>query len=130
MCEAPLATSESFGHESRSVVEACQVIFFQAIRERAWNLKASEKVGFRDLHSMRKPPKNSPKPQVDITPLVTAEEIGEPIGVTGRTVHNWAEAGKIPTALRIGKVVRFDPAAVAAALSINTTIPTPSVDHQ
>lgn len=73
---------------------------------------------------MRKPPMNSSK-AVDITPLSTAEEIGEPIGVTSRTILNWSVSKKIPTALRIGKVVRFDPAAVAAALGLNTTTPDP-----
>jgi excisionase family DNA binding protein len=40
--------------------------------------------------------------------LSTAEEIGERFRVTGRTILNWAFAGTIPTALRVGRVVRFD----------------------
>jgi len=51
--------------------------------------------------------------------LATAEQIAEVLQVTGRTVHLWAAAETIPTALRCGKVVRFNPPAVAAALGIN-----------
>ncbi len=51
--------------------------------------------------------------------LATAEQIAEAIQVSSRTVHLWASAGTIPTALRCGKVVRFSPPAVAAALGIN-----------
>ena len=50
--------------------------------------------------------------------LATAEQIAEAIQVTPRTVHNWAVTGTIPTALRCGKVVRFNPPAVAVALGI------------
>jgi hypothetical protein len=50
--------------------------------------------------------------------LATAEQIAEAVQVTPRTVHYWAEAGTIPTALRQGKIVRFHPPAVAAALGI------------
>lgn len=58
---------------------------------------------------------NSP---VSIVDLVDADAIGAPIGVTGRTILNWADSKKIPTALRLGRIVRFDPAAVAKALGI------------
>ena len=50
--------------------------------------------------------------------LATAEQIAEVIQVSPRTIHYWAEAGTIPTALRHGKVVRFHPPAVASALGI------------
>jgi hypothetical protein len=62
--------------------------------------------------------KNNRKHKAKIIQLVDADAIGEPIGVTGRTILNWAAGHKIPTALRIGKVVRFDPVAVAAALGL------------
>lgn len=51
--------------------------------------------------------------------LATAEQIAEVLQVSSRTVHLWAAAETIPTALRCGKVVRFNPPAVAAALGIN-----------
>jgi hypothetical protein len=59
-------------------------------------------------------------PRVSIVELVDADTLGVPLGVTGRTILNWAEAKKIPTALRLGRVVRFDPAAVAQALGVRT----------
>jgi excisionase family DNA binding protein len=40
--------------------------------------------------------------------LLTADEIGLRLGVTGRTVLNWAADHTIPTALRVGRVVRFN----------------------
>lgn len=67
---------------------------------------------------MRKPPQDSPKPAPDIPTLVTADEVAKPLGVTGRTVLNWAAAETIPTALRCGKIIRFHPPSVAAALGI------------
>lgn len=51
--------------------------------------------------------------------LATAEQLGEVIQVSARTIHYWAGAGTIPTALRCGHVVRFHPPAVAAALGID-----------
>lgn len=51
--------------------------------------------------------------------LATAEQIAEVLQITPRTVHFWAAAETIPTALRCGKVVRFNPPAVAAALGLN-----------
>lgn len=51
--------------------------------------------------------------------LATAEQIAQVFQVSSRTVHLWAAAETIPTALRCGKVVRFHPPAVAAALGIN-----------
>ena len=51
--------------------------------------------------------------------LATAEQIAASLQVTSRTVHFWAQAGTIPTALRQGKIVRFHPPSVAAALGID-----------
>ena len=51
--------------------------------------------------------------------LATAEQIGTVLQVTPRTVLYWAAAGTIPTALRQGKIVRFHPPAVAAALELD-----------
>ena len=47
--------------------------------------------------------------------VVKKSEIATSYSVTPRTVDNWMKAGKIPY-FKIGKVVRFDPAKVAAAL--------------
>lgn len=51
--------------------------------------------------------------------LATAEQLAEVLQITPRTVHYWAADGIIPTAIRRGKVVRFNPPAVAAALGLN-----------
>lgn len=51
-----------------------------------------------------------------VEPLVTAEQLAAAFQVSVRTVHNWAHAGTIPVALRIGKVVRFALSEVAMAL--------------
>jgi excisionase family DNA binding protein len=59
-------------------------------------------------------PMNS-KPSI-VDGLETADEVGKPLGVTGRTILNWAAAGIIPTALRVGRVVRFDFEEVRKAL--------------
>lgn len=53
------------------------------------------------------------------THLVDAEAIARPLGVNARTVRNWAASNKIPTALRVGKVLRFDPVAVAQSLGLD-----------
>jgi len=57
-----------------------------------------------------------------LPPLATAEQIAAVLQVSARTIHLWAEAGTIPTALRNGRVVRFNPPAVAAALGISPGI--------
>ena len=53
-----------------------------------------------------------------LPPLATAEQIARVLQVTPRTVHYWADRGEIPTALRRGKVVRYHPPDVAAALGL------------
>jgi hypothetical protein len=50
--------------------------------------------------------------------LATAEQISKPLQLTGRTVRMWATAGILPVALRRGKVLRFHPPSVAAALGL------------
>lgn len=47
---------------------------------------------------------------------MTADQIGELHQVSGRTVREWHRAGIIPAAVNIGRVIRFDPAEVEAAL--------------
>ncbi len=49
----------------------------------------------------------------------TAAEIAEFLSVTPRTVYQWAEEGRIPTAFRNGRTVRFSLDAVMASLSVN-----------
>lgn len=66
------------------------------------------------------PPVSGGEAGVRVLPsLATAEQIAEVLQVTSRTVHLWAAAETIPTALRCGKVVRFNPPAVAAALGLD-----------
>jgi hypothetical protein len=55
------------------------------------------------------------------TGLESAAQIAERYGVTDRTVLNWLYRDVIPAAIRIGKVVRFDPAQVDVALRENSS---------
>lgn len=81
----------------------------------------NNKAGFKnDTATIASPPESEGNCQVSIVDLVDADAIGSPLGVTGRTILNWSESNKIPTALRLGRIVRFDPAAVADALGIRT----------
>jgi len=54
--------------------------------------------------------------------LATAAEIARPLGVTSRTITAWAAAGTIPVALRHGKILRFHPPAVSAALGLTVLL--------
>lgn len=51
--------------------------------------------------------------------IVTAEELAAILKVTPHTVLNWAKAGIIPEAMRVGRTVRFSLEAVTASLDIN-----------
>jgi excisionase family DNA binding protein len=51
--------------------------------------------------------------------LHTAEEIAEVLKVDPKTVLNWAKAGVIPEAFRVGRTVRFSLEAVKASLNVN-----------
>lgn len=56
----------------------------------------------------------------ELPPLSTAEQIGQACQVCGRTVLNWSKGPSplIPIAFQAGKVIRFDPRAVAKALGL------------
>ncbi len=49
--------------------------------------------------------------------LETAEELAERLHLKPSTIRKWSRQGKIPAVRISPKVVRFDPAAVMAALS-------------
>lgn len=51
-----------------------------------------------------------------LTRLSTAADIASSLGVHPETVLQWARQGRIPRLRVSGKVVRFDPVAVLAAL--------------
>jgi len=51
--------------------------------------------------------------------IVTAEELAAILKVDPHTVLNWAKAGIIPEAMRVGRTVRFSLEAVTASLDIN-----------
>lgn len=55
------------------------------------------------------------------TGLQTAAEIAEFLKVDTRTIHYWADEGKVPTALREGRIVRFDLDQVLDSLQVNAT---------
>jgi excisionase family DNA binding protein len=61
-------------------------------------------------------PSLPPDPPADI---VTAEELAAVLKVDPHTVLNWAKAGIIPEALRVGRTVRFSLDAVNASLDVN-----------
>ena len=50
------------------------------------------------------------------TPLLSADEIGAKLHISGRCVLNWLYDGTIPAAVRQGKVIRFREADVMTAL--------------
>jgi predicted site-specific integrase-resolvase len=52
--------------------------------------------------------------------FVTAAELAATYRVAKRTICAWHRAGVIPAALEVGKVIRFDPTAVAKALAKRT----------
>lgn len=65
------------------------------------------------------PPKTGGAGELIVLPtLATAEQLAAILQVSKRTIHVWAANETIPTALRCGKVVRFHPPAVAAALGL------------
>lgn len=77
---------------------------------------------------MKHPPtilsKNEPQrpggtPVVVLPSLATAAQIAAPLQVTSRTITAWAADGTVPVAFRRGKVLRFSPPAVAAALGLS-----------
>jgi len=53
--------------------------------------------------------------------LQTAEEIAKVLNVTARTVYLWAESGRIPTAYRSCRTIRFDLEHVLASLNVDTS---------
>ena len=83
----------------------------------------SQGIGMR-LSSGKSPKSFSPVSggggEVHVLPaLATAEQIAGVLQVSSRLIHLWAASGKIPTALRCGKVVRFAPLEIFAALGIH-----------
>lgn len=62
-------------------------------------------------------PDPEPVPETD---LYTAEEIATHFKVDPKTIFNWAKAGTIPEAMRVGRVVRFSLDQVRASLDVNT----------
>lgn len=54
--------------------------------------------------------------------LLTASEVAEYLSVDPSTVHRWARAGVLP-ALRIGRVVRFDPDHLPGVQTVGTPTP-------
>lgn len=54
--------------------------------------------------------------QLEDPPLITAGELAVALGVSTHTVRHWARSGRIPC-MRVGqKTLRFDRAAVLAAI--------------
>lgn len=49
--------------------------------------------------------------------LLSPQQLADSLGLSQRTIRKWARQGKIPCAVREGKVIRFDYDAVIAALS-------------
>jgi excisionase family DNA binding protein len=53
--------------------------------------------------------------------LATPAQLAEALQVTSHTILNWERSGKIRAAFRLGRVVRFNPMAVAEALGIKAS---------
>jgi excisionase family DNA binding protein len=49
--------------------------------------------------------------------LLSPGEMGERLGVTGKTVLEWFHEGRIPAAVATGRIYRFDAGKVEAALA-------------
>ena len=54
-----------------------------------------------------------------MTALLTASELAAELRTTKPTVLSWHHAGKIPAAVSIGRIIRFDREQVLAALAAN-----------
>lgn len=58
-------------------------------------------------------PMGSPHgPGAKVPTLLTARDLAERLGVDVRTVRRWRSAGRLPRAIELGGVVRWDPAVV------------------
>lgn len=57
------------------------------------------------------------QPQGDGDELLTVEEVAEQLGISVPTVRRFVRAGTLPH-VRVGRQIRFDPAAVSAALRL------------
>ena len=55
------------------------------------------------------------------TEFLTARELAKRLRVSTETVRTWSRRGAIPTLRLSRKVVRYNPAAVFAALSVEAT---------
>ncbi|MEO8613873.1 MAG: hypothetical protein ABI600_01930 [Luteolibacter sp.] len=73
----------------------------------------------RSNSSIRTRESGSAEPAFVLPSLSTAEQIARVLQVTSRAVHAWAAAGTVPVAFRQGRIVRFNPLAVAKALGID-----------
>lgn len=62
-----------------------------------------------------------PVPQSTPTPLLTAEQVAALLQVPKKTVYDWAAAGRLPGVVRLGRLLRFNEAAVAAWLAAGGT---------
>lgn len=56
------------------------------------------------------------EPDSDSSPLLSADQVGEKLNISGRCVLNWYYGKIIPAAIHQGKVIRFREADVMAAL--------------
>lgn len=80
-----------------------------------------------------KPAATEPSKTVELwslPPLSTAEQIGDALQCSSRTILNWSKGPtpKIPVAFQVGKVIRFDPRQVALALGIPAPAGAAAVD--
>jgi excisionase family DNA binding protein len=62
---------------------------------------------------------NTPKDPID--PLLKATQLAKVLNVDPATVYNWAKAGSIPVAFRVGESVRFRLDEVLAAGSVDSS---------
>jgi excisionase family DNA binding protein len=60
-------------------------------------------------------------PVPDTEPLVDSEQLAGLLGINSTTVEGLAKEGKIP-AVRIGRLLRFEPSRVKAALRVRPSL--------
>ena len=73
-------------------------------------VRTSDTHGHRDAHG----------PAMD--PLLSVEEVAEYLGVPVNTLYQWRHKGTGPTAFRVGRFLRYDPADVRAWLASNAEV--------
>ena len=60
-------------------------------------------------------------PSVGEGPLLNVARVAKAVGLTEATIRRWALEGLVPGVVRLGRTIRFDPAAIDAWLALGRT---------